>query len=189
MSAAGPSLRGVSSVKRYPAERVAPYNADWASRYGELALPLQAALGSTWHVEHVGSTSVPGLSAKPVIDLALGEPLGHDKLDSVLTFRGLGWTDPVSLGDHRAIFLIDGGVRIAIAHIFSNDQWLSAHVRLFADWLRTHASDRDEYERLKNELVAAGLWGSEYTQAKADFVGCVVNRARACRGLPPVQSL
>lgn len=165
------------------------YDPSWVSRYAELAAPLQAALGSNWGIEHVGSTSVPGLSAKPVIDLALGQPPGHDLSVSVPTLRHLGWTDPVSLGDHRAIYLLDGAVRIAIAHVFSNDQWVSAHVRLFAEWLRSHESDRDEYERLKGGLVAAGVWGSEYTQSKADFVVRVVNRARARRGLPPVQGL
>lgn len=150
---------------------------------------MQAALGVDWKVEHVGSTSIPGLSAKPVIDLAIGQPPGHDISDSIETLLDLGWTEPIALGDHQVTFMLDGTVRVAIAHVFSHEHWDCAHVRLFADGLRTHVEDRDEYERLKDGLVADGVWGSEYTRGKAEFVLGVVNRARTRRGLPPVNAL
>lgn len=82
--------------------------------------------------------------------------------------------------------MLDGAVRVAIAHVFTSMQWGSAHVRLFAEWLRQHESERDEYAMLKAGLVAGGVWGSEYTQRKAEFVRRVVNQARASRGLAPV---
>lgn len=50
------------------------YDLDWVVRFERLASDVQAALGSAWIVEHVGSTSVPGLMAKPVIDLAVRVP-------------------------------------------------------------------------------------------------------------------
>jgi GrpB-like predicted nucleotidyltransferase (UPF0157 family) len=85
--------------------------------------------------------------------------------------------------------MLDGAVRIAIAHVFANEQWETAHVRFFAEWLRAHDLDREEYDRLKGGLIAADVWGTEHTRSKADFVVRVVNLARACRGLPPVRAL
>ncbi|GGU38078.1 GrpB family protein [Nocardioides albus] len=74
----------------------------------------------------------------------------------------------------------------AILHLFTTDQWPTAHLRLFANWLRSHDADRDAYASLKSGLVGSGVWGSEYTVAKRAFVNDVVNRARAARGLGAV---
>lgn len=150
------------------------------------AAQLTSAPGPSWVVEHVGSTSVPGLAAKPVIDLALRRPDGWSADDVALALTDAGWTRPVAVGDHTATFLLLDGVRSAIGHVFTAQQWPQAHVRLFAQWLREHPADRDAYGELKRTLVAAGVWGSPYTTAKGAFVLDVVNRARRAGGLPPV---
>ena len=156
----------------------------WASRYAEISAGLRQALGPGWAVEHVGSTSVPGLVAKPVIDVALRLPNGCDVDDASASLVWAGWTEPVAVGDHWATFLLIDGVRSGIGHVFGPEQWSEAHVRLFAAWLRTHGADRDGYAGLKTTLVEQGIWGSEYTSAKGEFVLKIVNRARAARGLP-----
>lgn len=168
---------------RYPAAKLVPYDPGWAARYAELATALRRGLGLGWQIEHVGSTSVPGLSAKPVIDLALCCP---DADHGRSALAELGWTEPIRVGDHLASFLLVGTTRTAIAHIFSTLAWPEAHVRLFAKWLREHPEDRDAYAQLKAGLVEAGTWGTDYTVAKRGFVQDVVNRARGECGLPPV---
>ncbi len=173
---------------KYPAERLAVPNAAWEGRYAEVSAALLKALGSDWVVEHVGSTSVPELVAKPVIDLAVRLPEGCQMADASASFVRAGWTTPVVTGDHWATFLLIDGLRFAIGHIFSVEQWSGAHVRLFAAWLRTHPDDRDRYADLKRALVARGTWGSDYTTAKGSFVLDIVNRARATRGLPLLQA-
>jgi GrpB-like predicted nucleotidyltransferase (UPF0157 family) len=180
------SLHAVSWETRYPSARLVPYDPSWPERYAEIAAALGGGLGPEWTAEHVGSTSVPGLLAKPVIDLALRLPTGQQLAAWEEAFRTVGWTDRTKIGDHEALFLVDGSVRVAIAHVFTADQWEHAHPRLFADWLRIHPSDRDEYARLKADLVRHGVWGTDYTTAKAAFVQDVVNRARNTRGLSPV---
>ena len=190
--AGSPALSGSSDAAwsaRYPAVGLVAYDSSWVVRYEELAASLRAGLGPGWNIEHVGSTSIPGLCAKPVIDLALGEPHDHDLSSLSATFRALGWTEPIVLGDHQAVFMLSGTVRVAICHIFSDEQWETAHVRLFADWLRSHDDERDAYQRLKSGLVTDGVWGSEYTRSKAEFVLRVVNLARSSRQLPPVRVL
>lgn len=174
------------SAGRYPVERLVSPDPAWQCRYEETSAGLRQALGPGWVTEHVGSTSVPGLVAKPVIDIALRLPEGGRVADATAPLVRAGWTAPVVTGDHWATFLLVEDVRSAIGHIFTSEQWPAAHVRLFAHWLRTHPADRDRYAELKTALVARGVWGSDYTTGKAAFVLDVVNRARRERGLPPL---
>lgn len=173
----------MSAQPVYPPEKVVTYDPRWPVVYERYAIQFREALGSQWRVEHVGSTSVPGLPAKPVIDLALGLPSGEEVDTWRSTFLDLGWTVPRDLGDHEATFLLADDVRIAIGHVFTAEQWPTAHLRLFPDWLRRHDADRDAYARLKLDLVAGDVWGEDYTSAKRDFVEDVVLRARHERGL------
>jgi GrpB-like predicted nucleotidyltransferase (UPF0157 family) len=167
----------------YPPERVVEYDPTWPARFAMYAAGLSAVLGPSWAIEHVGSTSVPGLAAKPVIDLALRVPSGESLSDWQATFVAAGWTVTRELGDHHATFWLVDGVRGAIGHVFTAEQWPTAHLRLFAEWLRRHPADRDTYARLKRALVAQGIWGSAYTEAKRAFVEGIVLKARAERGL------
>lgn len=175
-------------AERYPAARLVEPDPACSQRYAEVAAGLRAALGNAWEVEHVGSTSVPGLVAKPVIDVALRVPDGAAPEESHAPLARAGWTVPIIVGDHWATFLTDDGVRSAIGHVFTAHQWPEAHVRLFADWLRCHPSDRDRYAELKAGLVSREVWGSDYTAAKGGFVVGIVNRARQARGLPAIKA-
>lgn len=161
-------------------------DAEWPARYAEFARGLERALGPQWVMEHAGSTSVPGLSAKPVIDVVLCLPERQGILDVAPQFVAAGWSAPVVVGDHWATFYPSTGRRAAIGHIFTANQWPEAHMRLFVRWLRAHPTDRRRYEDLKRGLVAAGIWGADYTQRKADFVIEIVNKARQEQGLPPI---
>jgi GrpB-like predicted nucleotidyltransferase (UPF0157 family) len=176
------------AVDKYPAERLAAPDAAWPTRYAELWARLRRALGPGWVMEHVGATSVPGLIAKPVIDMALRLPPDRLLAEVCPSLVRAGWTAPVAVGDHWATFWLTGEVRSAIGHIFTAEQWPEAHVRLFADWLRTHPADRDRYADLKTALVARGTWGSDYTAAKGAFVLEMVNKARGARGRPPLSA-
>lgn len=167
----------------YPSAKVVPYDPGWMAQYRAVADGLRGGLGDGWLIEHVGSTSVPLLPAKPVIDLALRIPIGVELPVVEANFASLGWTGPEEVGDHHAVFLLNGdGIRQAIGHLFPVEQWPTAHVRMFAQWLRGHPEDRDAYAALKTGLVGAGVWGPDYTEAKTDFVRDVVNRAQAAWG-------
>jgi GrpB-like predicted nucleotidyltransferase (UPF0157 family) len=175
-------------AERYPSARLVAPDQTWPRRFVEVDAELRAALGHAWQVEHVGSTSVPGLLAKPVIDVALRVPAGAAPEESSVPWARAGWTVPVVVGDHWATFQTYDGVRTAIGHVFTARQWPEAHVRLFAHWLRSHPEDRDRYAALKQGLVSRDVWGSDYTAAKGEFVLVIVNRARAERGLPAIKA-
>ncbi|MDN5767019.1 MAG: GrpB family protein [Humibacillus sp.] len=178
-------MSDVSAASTYPPEQLVAYDSDWVARFEQLASDLRAALGAASVVEHIGSTSVPGLVAKPVIDLAVQLPPGERLDDHITVWGELGWSGPHDLGTHRCLFLLEQNVRHAIAHLFTAEQWQSAHQRLFAAWLRGHDDDRDAYALLKRTLVASGVWGQAYTSAKTEFVEAIVDRARAAQGLDP----
>ena len=169
-------------TRAYPPERLVPSSPAWPARYRALADAVLGCLGPAWQAEHVGSTSVPGLCAKPVVDLALRCPPGVAAPAALRPLETLGWTPPVDLGTHLAVFLPDAdGVRRAIGHVYAADAWDDAAVRLFADRLRRCPDEAERYALLKTQLVADGVWGEAYTQAKTAFVEAVVARARAER--------
>jgi GrpB-like predicted nucleotidyltransferase (UPF0157 family) len=174
---------------KYPLQRVVPYDSRWPCRFADLRTGLSLALGLEWEIEHVGSTSVPGLAAKPVIDIALRQPHGSTLASHNAAFRTTGWSKPEPVAHHWAVFKVEHGVRAAIGHIFSSDQWPTSHVRLFADWLRSHPETLADYQRLKVALIEDGHWGEDYTRMKTAFVLDVVNQARAARGLCPLSDL
>lgn len=166
-----------SGPGRYPEARLFPPRGEWASRFEELAAELQQRLGPRWEIEHVGSTSIHGLAAKPVIDLALRIPAGSEPSDAAVHLARAGWSEPQPLRGHWVTFLLDGDVRVGIAHLFSVEQWRHAHVRLFAQWLRTHPCDAKRYVQLKQSLINDGRWGDGYTSGKAAFVREIVDLA------------
>jgi len=96
-----------------------PYDPTWPHRYAELADQLHRRLGRRWRVEHIGSTSVPGLLAKPVIDLAV-RVLDPAELDDKLgVLEAIGWTDLTALPDYQTLYQLDHDrVRRGIAHLF-----------------------------------------------------------------------
>ncbi len=186
LSAIWLSVWDMSWEGRYPRTKIVPADPSWQDRYAELAAELSMVLGPAWVLEHVGSTSVPGLVAKPVIDVALRIP---DAVSLTAVSLGLvraGWSEAVAVGDHWASFLLVDGVRSAIGHLVDSQRWPTAHVRLFSEWLRHHEVDRDRYAELKASLIKQGMWGRGYTVAKGAFVLEVVNRARAGRGMSAV---
>lgn len=170
---------------KYPEQQLVTYDRSWAASYSEFEAHLKAHLGQRWAFEHVGSTSVPGLLAKPVIDIAIGMPDRVSVREATPLLIDAGWSTPVQVGDHWTTVFPSKGVRSAVGHLFTEGQWPEAHVRLFADWLRRHTTARDRYASLKRDLLARGVWSNEYTKAKGPFVLQSVNQARAELGLPP----
>lgn len=134
---------------------VVPYDPEWPVRYGGLEARIREALGTAaLDVEHMGSTAVPGLAAKPVIDidLTVADPAQEDAYVPALEAIGyvLGLREP-SWHQHRLLQLDEPRVNL---HVFGPDCPENIRHRMFRDWLRGHDEDRDLYARAK--LAAAG---------------------------------
>lgn len=168
---------------------VVDYDPDWPARYAERRDVLLGAAGA-WivSIEHFGSTSVPGLAAKPIIDVVVAvrdvaadapaildalAPLGYEFFDAGMPDRSMCTRD------------VDG-VRVEHLHIVGVQRWDLMKERLMRDWLKSHPADRDRYAALKKQIAAEVADGDTYTRAKTAFVQEIVDAARAERGLPSV---
>ena len=151
---------------------IADYDSEWARLFQREKERIQAALGaSIVLIEHVGSTSVPELAAKPKIDLLLvvassaDEPSYAPALEEagyVLRIREPDWYE------HRVFKGPDTDINL---HVFSPGCKEIDRMLLFRDWLRSNPADRRLYEQTKRELARKD-W--QYTQNYADAKTVVV---------------
>ena len=166
--------------------RVVDYDPAWLALYEAHAAKIRAALGdAALAIEHVGSTSVPGLAAKPVIDinLAVADSADEDayaaRLDAAgyrLLHREPDWFE------HRMFKGRDPEVNL---HVFSAGCPELATVRRFRDWLRANPGDRELYARTKRDLAERD-WErvQDYADAKTAVVAEIMARAEAGRAGP-----
>ncbi len=160
---------------------LAEYDAAWPELFAREAERIRAVLRAVVvRLEHVGSTSVPGLAAKPIIDIALTVPDSSDEpayvpameaADYVLRIREPDWFE------HRLFGGPDTEVNV---HVFSAGCPEVARMVRFRDHLRADRADRELYERTKREL-AARRWKyvQHYANAKSEVVAEIMARAEA----------
>jgi GrpB-like predicted nucleotidyltransferase (UPF0157 family) len=160
--------------------QLVPYDPRWVEHFEQARLPLSQALGDyAVDIQHVGSTSIPGISAKPVVDIAVAiehYPLPDDVLDAV---KALGYTYWGEYGiPHRHLFFTREGPVGYNVHIneLANDQF-QRHL-LFRDYLLAHPDAVREYEALKQELAARFDEVGPYADSKSAFVQGIVAKAR-----------
>ncbi len=153
---------------------LAAYDPQWPLLFEREAARIRAALGEqVLLVEHVGSTSVPGLAAKPLIDIVLVVADSSDEDAYVPQLEAAGYVLRIREPDwhqHRLFKSPDTNVNV---HTFSEECSEVDRMLAFRDWLRTHADDRELYENTKREL-AAREW--KYVQNYADAKSAVVER-------------
>jgi GrpB-like predicted nucleotidyltransferase (UPF0157 family) len=161
--------------------RLVPYDPNWPSRFAEAAHRIRAALGErALRLEHVGSTSVPGLSAKPIIDMALTVQDSSNEGSYVPALEATGFVLRIREPDwfqHRFLVLQSGDQTWQL-HVFSAGCAEVDRMVAFRDWLRTHDADRRLYESTKQDL-ATRTWKhvQHYADAKTDIVRQILDRA------------
>lgn len=158
---------------------LAPYDPAWPSQYRLLAARIRQALGADARLEHVGSTSIPGLSAKPIIDIVLEVADSSDEASYVTALEEQGFVLRIREPDwneHRALKFADPAANL---HVFSTGCAEIERMIRFRDWLRSHDGDRELYERSKREL-AARVWKytQNYADAKSEVVEEILARAQ-----------
>ena len=162
--------------------KIVEYDPEWAALYDCVRTRIQAALGGkALLIEHVGSTSVPGLPAKPFIDVLLVVAKSADESAYVPDLEAAGYWLRIreqEWHEHRMLKGLDPDLKL---HVFSPRCPEIDRMLLFRDWLRKNESDRKLYERTKREL-ASRIW--KYTQNYADAKSTVVEEilARAMAG-------
>jgi GrpB-like predicted nucleotidyltransferase (UPF0157 family) len=159
--------------------RIAPYDPVWPRDYeAEADRIARACRDLPLRIEHVGSTAVPGLSAKPIIDILVGVPPRATREPYIAAIRGLGYDHRGALGIPGRNYFRRGSPRTHHIHLVN---WSSALWRdhlLFRDWLRAHESVATEYAVLKRELHAIHADNRErYTESKGPFIKAVLRQA------------
>ena len=159
---------------------LAPYDSAWPAVFTHLKEQLQEALGEViLLLEHVGSTSVPGLSAKPIIDMVMAVADSRDEPSYVKPLEAKGYTLRIREPDWYEHRLLKSPEVAGNLHVFSVGCQEIEQMVLFRDWLRSHAEDRLLYEATKRDL-AAQTWKytQNYADAKSEVVQAILARAR-----------
>lgn len=160
---------------------LADYDPAWPLTFARLADDIHRALGeAVCLLKHVGSTSVPGLAAKPIIDMVLAVADSSEErtyipqletLDYYLKIREPDWFE------HRVLKLSEPQVNL---HVFSVGCTEIDQMLTFRDWLRRHPEDLKLYETTKREL-SQQTWKyiQNYADAKSAVVREIMDRALA----------
>jgi putative glutamine amidotransferase len=157
------------------------YDPAWPSRFESEAARIREGLGDrAVRVEHVGSTSVPGLAAKPTVDIQVSIPSMAPRSAYTDPLVGLGYRwalDPWS-DEHEFFSKDEDGERSFHVHVCSTgSEWERRHIA-FRDWLRANPDDAAAYERVKRELAERHPRDTySYAAAKTSFIQAIQDRA------------
>lgn len=169
---------------------VVPYDSRWPALYdAERALVLSIASPPIVVIEHIGSTAVPELRAKPVIDLMAAVPSLHDAEALVPVLAGLDY-QLLETGMRNRLFLrkpaTQGGQAFHL-HLVEHATWDDRKERHMRDYLLAHPDAVQSYGALKDTLAATHAHDSlGYTKAKTTYIQGIIDTVRAERGLPSV---
>jgi GrpB-like predicted nucleotidyltransferase (UPF0157 family) len=157
------------------------YDPAWPELYEREAEKISAALGDrVLGLEHAGSTSVPGLAAKPIIDIVLAVADSADEDAYVRPLEAAGYALAIREPDWHEHRLLKGTDPTVNLHVFSHGSPEVERMLAFRDRLRTNEAERLLYERTKRQL-ARRTWTyvQDYADAKAEVVEAILARALA----------
>ncbi|MGH1547996.1 GrpB family protein [Leifsonia poae] len=163
---------------------VVDYDPAWADTYRTLAEEIRAALGdAVLALDHVGSTSVPGFAAKPIIDIDLTVASSSDEDRYVPGLERLGYRLTIrepSFHGHRCLQRSQPAVNL---HVWSPDSPELVRHAILRDWLRERPDERERYAAAKAP-AADGADGDmrEYNLLKQDVIREIYGRAFRARG-------
>lgn len=165
------------------------YSAEWPNHYSAAARDLLDTFpDEILGIEHVGSTAVPGIRAKPIIDLMVGVSSMEIADELIPKLLQMGWdtsaTFNQSLVDRRFLLRWPNGIRTHHLHlvIFRGQDWTNKLA--FRDLLRANTTIRAQYEKLKADLARKFANDREaYTDGKSDFISSALKTyCRNCKG-------
>ena len=156
------------------------YNPAWPAKYAREADRIRAALRDrAIRIEHIGSTAVPGLIAKPIIDILLVVDDSANEASYVPALEAAGFLLRIREPDwyeHRLFKSQDASINL---HVFTIGSKEIERILIFRDWLRINEADRNLYARTKKSL-ASRKWKytQNYADAKSEVVEAILVRAK-----------
>ncbi len=159
---------------------IVPYDPEWPRLFSQLGSMLREALGATaLRIDHIGSTSIAGLAAKPIMDIQISviefEPLDLYRLP----LEKLGYvfraTNPELT---KRYFREQPGTRRTHIHVRRSGSWAEQFALLFRDYLRSHEEDAQAYANLKYDLAEMYQKDRQrYTESKTPFIWEIMRKA------------
>jgi len=162
--------------------QLSTYNPNWEQQYAYEKNRIQEALGERIiGIEHIGSTSIKGLDAKPIIDILVGVQKLDEMTDYVeaLTLIDYEYVPKPEFADRKFFRKGLWGQGTCHLHIceFNSGEWIEKI--LFRDYLRTHPQAANEYALLKKQLATKYQNDrSIYTKEKEPFIRMIIDRAK-----------
>ncbi len=161
---------------------IVDHRSQWAERFDQEKARIEKAVGSVARrIEHVGSTAVPGLAAKPVVDVMLSVDDPEDESSYLPAMERAGYVLRVREPGHRMFRTPEGDVHVHVWKAGSDDE--QRHL-VFRDRLRSSAEDRAEYEQTKRDLAPQFGDMNAYAHAKSAVIEKIVRRAGPGLSLP-----
>jgi GrpB-like predicted nucleotidyltransferase (UPF0157 family) len=162
-------------------ERISVVNYDprWPHLFQREAERIQAILRDrALRIEHVGSTSVPGLAAKPIIDILLVVADSAEESDYAPALEAAGYRLRIRESEWHEHRMFKGPDTDLNLHVFSNGCPEIQRMFAFRDWLRKDETDRELYVRTKRELAQSDWkYTQNYADAKTAVIAQIMTRA------------
>jgi len=159
---------------------IVPYDPSWSALFRQAASLMRNALGPVAiRIDHIGSTAIPGIAAKPIIDIQLSVA----SFDPLSAFRdpleGLGYIYRSDNPDRmKRYFRESPGARRTHVHVRLHGSWSEQFALLFRDYLRIHREAGERYAALKVDLARQFPQDREaYTNAKGPFIWATMTDA------------
>jgi GrpB-like predicted nucleotidyltransferase (UPF0157 family) len=172
---------------------LSPYDPGWPEMFAAECEQIDGAIGK-WAVavEHVGSTAIPGMAAKPIIDIGVGLRRFEDAIYCITPLVEIGYECLGEFGIPGRVYFRKrtetpapgqspnpGIGRTHQVHMYEESHEQFVNQLLLRDYLRVHPDDARAYEELKRRLAAEHDDVEAYADAKSDFVQHVLALARA----------
>ena len=162
---------------------IVPYDSTWPQQFEQERLVLARVFaGASAVIEHVGSTAVPGLGAKPILDIMIGAPRLQEFESRIARLAALGYEYvqefEVEMPERRYLRRRTMGRRSHQLHgVVQGGSFWVRHLA-FRDYLRTHPEVANEYFLLKQELANQHRMDPvAYAEAKSDFIQSIEAKA------------
>jgi GrpB-like predicted nucleotidyltransferase (UPF0157 family) len=163
-----------------PQIELVEYTPEWPARFEAEAARIRHAVGSqVLQVEHIGSTSVPGLIAKPVIDILLVVSDSSAESTYVPALESIGYALRVREPEWHEHRMLKGPNKDVNLHVYTVGSEEIERYLLLRDRLRSNDADRELYAQVKRDL-AGKEWKhiQNYADAKTEVIEAIVTRAR-----------
>lgn len=165
---------------------IVDYNPQWTKlAEEEVAVLKKLFLNQNWiiDIQHIGSTAIPGMAAKPIIDIYIGASSIEEAIQAIEPLEKIGYVFWYDNPNKEKMFFVKGmppfGTgRTHHVHIVKHDSDYWRARILFRDYMRSHPNEIQEYANLKYDLMQKyGNDREAYTDAKSEYIATILKKA------------